>query len=429
MIQYHVSPGEDTMRRRDLLKSSLAVCAAIGSENALAQRYVGTMTDSREYWFTTLDRVCRPVITALAARKLRATMPIEAPPERHREKVTHLEAMGRTLSGIAPWLENGETTGAEGRLLAEYRNMAREAIAAGVDPSSPDYMNFGIDNQNIVDSSYLALAILRAPHQLREQLPPKVRAQLAEALRKTRPLVPAMNNWLLFTAVIEACLFALGEQWDRKRVDFALQQHQSWYLGDGVYGDGPHFHWDYYNSYVIHPHLLQLMDTFAAQAPARQVTDPAWNAMAQPIMVRAQRYAAIEERMIHIDGSWPVLGRSITYRCGAFHLLADISLRQKLPAAVTPAQVRGALGAAIDRSLAAPNTFDNRGWLRIGLAGHQPGLGESYISTGSLYLCTNVFLPLGLKSANAFWAGPAAPWTAKKIWSGQDMPADHAITE
>ena len=44
------------------------------------------------------------------------------------------------------------------------------------------------------------------------------------------------------------------------RVDYALRQHDQWYKGDGAYGDGPTFHWDYYNSFVIHPMLLDVLD-------------------------------------------------------------------------------------------------------------------------------------------------------------------------
>jgi len=73
-----------------------------------------------------------------------------------------------------------------------------------------------------------------------------------------------------------------------------------------------------------------------------------------------------------------------------------------------------------------PGTFDAKGWLTIGFAGHQPSIGEPYISTGSLYLCAAAWLPLGLSKSDVFWAGPAKPWTAVKIWGGEDMMADHA---
>jgi hypothetical protein len=378
-------------------------------------------SESRIYWLGMLDRVCRPVLAALDQRMLVVRMPVEAAPGiTNRRKVTYLEALGRTLAGIAPWLENGESVGAEGKLLAEYRGLAISAIAAAVDPASADYMHFGVDNQNIVDASFLCLGLLRAPRELLQKLPPPVRKQLADALRKTRPLTAPFNNWLLFSALIEACLYSMGEDWDRARIDYALREHASWYLGDGIYGDGPQFHWDYYNSFVIQPYLLQLMETIADQQAA-------WEAMKEPIQKRAQRYSAIQERLINADGTYPAIGRSIAYRCGAFHLLADISLRQLLPQEVSPAQVRGALGAVIARTLGAPSTFDENGWLRIGLAGHQPALGETYISTGSLYLCTAALLPLGLPGSNSFWSGAPAPWSAQKLWHGENLPADHAL--
>jgi hypothetical protein len=98
----------------------------------------------------------------------------------------------------------------------------------------------------------------------------------------------------------------------------------------------------------------------------------------------------------------------------------------QLPEGLTPGQVRSALSAVIKKMIEAPGTFDNNGWLTIGFCGHQPGIGESYISTGSLYLCTNGLLALGLPANNSFWTSPAADWTAKKVWSGIDLKTDHA---
>ena len=59
--------------------------------------------------------------------------------------------------------------------------------------------------------------------------------------------------------------------------------------------------------------------------------------------------------------------------------------------------------------------------------GSQPDLGESYITTGSLYLNTNVFLALGLADSDEFWTAPAEEWTSVKIWSGKDVHLDHAL--
>jgi hypothetical protein len=140
-----------------------------------------------------------------------------------------------------------------------------------------------------------------------------------------------------------------------------------------------------------------------------------------------KRYAELQERLIGTDGSFPVTGRSITYRGGAFHHLADMALRKALPSSLQPAQVRGALTAVIKKTMELPVTFTKDGWLNIGLYGSQPDLADFYINTGSLYLCMTVFLPLGLPPANEFWSAPSQPWTSVKAWSGQDMPGDHAL--
>jgi hypothetical protein len=58
---------------------------------------------------------------------------------------------------------------------------------------------------------------------------------------------------------------------------------------------------------------------------------------------------------------------------------------------------------------------------------HQPGIGESYISTGSLYLCSVALLPLGLPPDDPFWASPPQPWTSARAWSGEPFPIDHAL--
>jgi hypothetical protein len=78
--------------------------------------------------------------------------------------------------------------------------------------------------------------------------------------------------------------------------------------------------------------------------------------------------------------------------------------------------------------MSATDMFDGDGWLRIGVFGHQPRMGEYYISTGSLYLCSAVFLPLGLAESALFWQGQDLPWTQKRIWAGEDTACRHVIS-
>jgi hypothetical protein len=367
-------------------------------------------------------KLADPVLTHLAAGTLHAQMPVElsATATAERKDYAHLEAVGRLLAGIAPWLELGEERSAEGAQRARLAGLARDGLRRATDPSSPDFLNFTRGRQPLVDAAFLAHALVRAPVELLGKLDAGTRRNLADALRSTRSIQPAISNWLLFSAMVEAGLCLMDEPWDRLRVDYAVRQHQQWYKGDGVYGDGPTLHMDYYNSFVIHPMLLDVL-----RVTSRKTDE--WKAIEGEAVTRARRYAAIQERLVSPEGTFPPIGRSLAYRCGAFQLLGQMALRHDLPEGVRPAQVRGAMSAVIDRTMNAPGTFDSAGWLTVGFAGHQPKIGESYISSGSAYLCAVGFLPLGLRASDPFWTAPSEAWTAKALWQGVDLPTDHAL--
>jgi hypothetical protein len=405
--------------RRTMLKTMAAVGAAARAGVAVPQN---SPENDREYWVRLLGRIAEPVLVNLARGTLKREMPVECvtgdPDE--RRKFSHLEAIGRLLAGIAPWLETPVDDGAERKLQERYRGLAREALASGTDPGSPDFLNFSEGSQPVVDAAFLAQAILRAPNELWGKLDTRTRRNLVAALISSRVIVPGYNNWLLFSAMVEAGLALMEQTWDGVRIDYAIRKHREWYLGDGIYGDGPQFHWDYYNSFVIQPMLLDVL---------RQIGkfSQRWQPYLPEALERARRYAAIQERLIAPDGTFPSVGRSTTYRCGAFQLLARQAFTGELPKGITGPQVRSALTAVMRRQMEAPGTFDSRGWLQIGFCGHQPHLGEPYISTGSLYLCATALLPLGLPAADGFWSGPAEDWTSRRLWHGQDAAADHAI--
>jgi hypothetical protein len=401
--------------RREFLKlSAVAALAHSVPLPAATPAPAAPRTLGRDYWTQMAARLATPVLGALAERRLKTSMPIEAHPARQdRASVTHLEALGRLLCGLAPWLESGEDAGS-------FPALARTAIDAATDPASPDFLNFSRGTQPLVDAAFLAQAMLRAPRELWQKLDPRVRRNVVAALLSSRPIKPYESNWKLFATTVEVFLHRVGEKRDERRLFDGIDKHRTWYLGDGIYGDGPEFHWDYYNSFVIQPMLVEALDVVGDESPELR-------AFRDQSRQHLTRWAAIQERLIAPDGTYPALGRSLAYRCGAFQGLALAAWRRALPAEVTPPQARVALSSVIHRTLEAPGTWDANGWLRIGLAGHQPALGETYISTGSLYLCSAALLPLGLPSSDPFWSEPDAPTTWQKAWRGDDLPADHAL--
>jgi hypothetical protein len=375
--------------------------------------------NSRQYWVAALIKIANPVLENLSEGKLRKNMPVESKSS-DRKNVTHLEAFGRTLDGIAPWLELGPDATQEGKLRAKYIKITREALSVAVNPSSPDFLNFTSGGQPLVDAAFMAQGLLRGFNQLWVPLDMQTKANIINALKSSRSIKPGENNWLLFSAMIETFLMKAGSEWDPRPINYALNRFSEWYKGVGIYGDGKDFHWDYYNSFVIQPMLLDITSILHENRTDTIISY-------DKVLKRAQRYAVIQERLISPEGTYPAIGRSLAYRFGAFQLLGQVSLMRKLPESISPAQIRSALSEVIHRQMEAPDTFDKNGWLTIGFCGHQPDIGEAYISTGSLYLCTFGLLPLGLPANDPFWILPPTDWTSRKVWKGVNLSTDHAF--
>jgi hypothetical protein len=414
--------------RREFLKSAAALgvvgLTGMPATTSVAQSVADAdKTSARAYWLNTLQKISRPVLENLAKRQLKKNMPVETHNSPNRAQFTHLEAFGRLLAGIAPWLGATGLSNEEAASQKLYLNTVYEAFDAATDPYSPDFMNFTKAGQPLVDAAFLAQGIMRAPAALWQPLDSRIKKKVIAALKSSRAIpTPTHNNWTMFAATIEAALHTMGEPTQKERFEDCVMRMLGWYKGDGAYGDGDPFHWDYYNSFVIHPMLLDSLTVLKEK-------DGQFAALYQTELTRARRYAAIQERFILPDGTFPSIGRSTTYRFGAFHLLAQIAWKQELPQHVSPAQVRCAMTAVIRKMMEAPGTFDAEGWLQIGFCGHQPSLAETYISTGSLYLCSTALLPLGLPPSDPFWSAPDAQWTQQLLWSGADLPPDHAISD
>lgn len=380
-------------------------------------------TNDRQLWLEHMDKLARPVLTNLAADSLKINMPvllsIRSDNPKSRKAAAYLEAFARLFSGIAPWLNSEEGSPKEKALRTEYRSLVLKSISNAMNPLAKDYMEWQVGAQPLVDASFLALGFLRCPW-LWEHLDATTRKEVVDAFLRTRNVRPAYNNWLLFSAMIETFFLAYNYPWDEMRVDLALRQMDKWYVGDGHYSDGESFHFDYYNSYVIHPFLNQILQTLAIKTAF-------YKGLHEKQMKRSERYAVIQERLVNADGSFPVTGRSLVYRGAAFHHLADVAWNKKLPSSLTPGQVRSALTAVIKKTTESPSTFTKDGWLNIGLYGLQNDIADVYNTTGSLYLCAEILLPLGLPESDVFWSSPPAAWTAKKAWSGLEIPNDHAL--
>jgi hypothetical protein len=376
----------------------------------------------RDYTARLLYRIAEPVLRNLNSQTLKKEMPLQQPKDYNTDaaQLSYLEAFGRTICGIAPWLRLPDDSTKEGQMRKELREYALNGMAHAVDPKSHDYMNFRRLEPPIVHAAHLCQGLLRAPEVLWNPLDSSAKANFVSELKALRRIKGPYNNWLLFAGMIETFLLFIEEEYEPLRIMVAIKKIQEWYVGDGWYRDGVHFAFDYYNGYVIHSMLTDILEV----AKHHKLAKPEEYEQA---LARMQRFAVIQERLIAPDGTFPVVGRSMTYRTAAFQPLAQLALMRKLPQEISGAQVRCALTAVMKQIFEAKATFNAKGWLQLGLAGYQPSLADVYTSTGSLYICTEGFLALGLPANDAFWTAPAAQWTAQKVWTGADLVRDHSL--
>ena len=376
-------------------------------------------TSDRAYWVDMLYRIAQPVLSQMAEGKLQQNMTLELSPiwDGRDTRVAYLETFGRLMAGVAPWLNLPDDNSEEGKKRAQIRKWALKSYANGVDPKSPDYLHWNIHSQNLVDAAYLAESFLRCP-SLWQSLDATTQQRYVKEFKSLRTILTPYNNWLLFRAMVEAFLLNVGEEADGYALGVATRKISEWYLSDGFYSDGPEFSLDYYNSYVIHPmfiEVLEIMEPKGLYAPVKK----------ELALRRMQRFNQLIERLISPEGTFPAIGRSATYRMGAFQSLAMSAWKYGLPEGMTNGQVRHALTTVMKNMFGVEGNFNKEGFLQLGFAGHQPDLADYYTNNGSLYMTSLVFLPLGLPESHPFWSDPAEDWTSRKAWSGRPFRKDY----
>lgn len=376
--------------------------------------------EDRIFWVSTLQKIAFPVLNNLAKGTLKRNMPFESSsPE--GQKFAYLEAFARVFNGIAPWLELGVDSSEEGTIREKYTYLTLKAISNAINPKSNDYIFIVEPKQSLVDVALFAQGLLRAKNQIWLNLPIKVQARIIRELKNTRIIAPYENHWLLYTAMIEAALLEFTGECDKERLVYGIHKFRDdLYMGDSIYSDGEDFEAGYYNSLIIHPMLndiLTVMRKYGLQD----------GEFLDIQLMRSSRLSSQLERIISPEGTYPLLGKSLAYRCGVFHLLSQAALLNILPRNINPAQVRSALTKVLRAQFENNNNFNTDGWLIIGLNGSQIDISEKNINTGSLYACCAIFLPLGLDFNDIFWTAPFEEWSSLKAWNGHQIEQDQTI--
>lgn len=406
---------------RNKMKIVLAMIIAIFVAAPMQAKKKTVEKTDRQVWADLCYKISQPVLENMSKGNFQKDFPLELSPkwDGRDTKVAYLETFARLMAGISPWLALPDDGTPEGKQRKQLHEWAIQAYKNAVDPNSPDKITWLTNtSQPLCDASYLVESFMRAPEATWGQLDEVTKKRYIEGLKSLRNIRPAYNNWLLFRAMVEVFFMSIGEDVDEYALSVGLQKMSEWYLSDGWYSDGPEYAMDYYNSYVMHPMMVEVVE----MCKKHKFSTPISLDLA---VKRMNRFNTILERFISPEGAYPAVGRSVIYRMGAFQTLAMSAWKYGLPKDLTNGSVRSALTCVMKRMFAVDGNFDDKGYLRLGFAGHQPNLANYYSDNGSLYMTSLVFMPLGLPADHPFWTAPAEPWTSQKAWSGQEFPEDY----
>ena len=397
---------------------------------------LGDGQSDRAYWTELAYTMAAPVLENMANGTLQQNMKLELSPtwDNRDKKVAYMECFGRLMAGIAPWLTLPDDDTPEGQKRRQLREWALKAYANAVDPESPDYLGWTSGGQTLVDAAYVVESLFRGYKALWEPLDSLTKSRYIKELQGLRRYDPPYTNWLLFVGMEEAFIMYAGGGYDAFRIKMAMSKVEEWYIGDGLYSDGPSFAFDYYNAYVIQPMYVECLQMIAAKQPNNTYLirshgdkrNGAKNRL-EVVTERMQKYGVILERFISPEGTFPVVGRSIPYRLAVLQPLAMLAWQKTLPKELTNGQVRAGITAVMKRMFEGKgkSNFTEDGYLTIGFVGLHPNVADWYTNNGSLYMTSLAFMPLGLPADDPFWTDAPEKWTSKKAWEGDDFPKDH----
>lgn len=301
-------------------------------------------------------------------------------------KIAGIEGELRLLWGLTPYWASG------GREAEGWKDIFLTAVRNGTNPSHEEYWgSIGDVDQKVVELAALSLNLIWTPEIIWKRLTAEEQKRLAEWLYQVNDHRVPDNNWNFFIVLVNIALMKHHMPYSQERIDAGIARYESFYLGDGWYGDGQRPQKDYYVSFAIHYYSLLYSVFMEKEDPER-------------CKIYRERAITFAETFIYwFDESGRALpyGRSQTYRFAqaAFWSAYAFALGEECPC---KGQVRGIIMRHMDRWLEQP-IFDNGGVLTIGYYYPNLNMSEGYNSPGSPYWAFKIFLCLGIPAESDFW--------------------------
>jgi hypothetical protein len=248
-----------------------------------------------------------------------------------------------------------------------------------------------------VESADIALAIWMSRARVFQKMTTSEQIQIMTWLAQVDGKGTYTDNWILFTAMVQAVRHYLGFPSPLDDLDFRLMQIDEFYRGDGWYVDGLTNEFELYNAWMFGWHYLLWAWIDGERRPDHR----------QLVLERGRSFIEGFLHFFGANGSYPAWGRSIVYR---FAAVAPFAVGHFLRIAPDdPGLLRrvssGCIRYFYDRGLIDPDHH----FVRQGYHGDFPSAGEAYISPGSPYWCCHGLFALTFDRDDSFWTATESP--------------------
>ncbi|RLV84999.1 hypothetical protein JA9_000002 [Meyerozyma sp. JA9] len=308
------------------------------------------------------------------------------------EAAAEFEGYSRPLWGIVPYQYGGGNFG--------HWELYRRGLVNGTNPHHEEFWGYPNDyDQLLVDIAAIGFALCFVPEHVWEPLNDSEKKAVENYLLKTRSKTYCHNNWKFFRVIVDLGLDRVGVKYDKKGTTDYLVDLDSFYLGDGWYGDGKPHRIDNYNAMAFHFYGLIYTIVRKEEDPER----------CSKYLERATLFAQQYIHWFDDNGACLPYGRSLIYRFatsgfwGLFPLALDSQKEPPIPWGVMKCLYLKSLQWWSKQPM---NIFGSK-LLSLGYAYPNGYIMERYNSPQSPYWSFKGFSALMISEDHPFWQSKA----------------------